>query len=232
MNEVKSELLVKERQLVIPGETLAMGLDFLPSSGCYREDNEIKAKLLGLVRLKDRFIGIIPLAGVYVPKLGDGVIGFVEDMQNTLWVVDINSPYDSILPLGEAVGEYIDLNKTDISIYYDIGDVVYAKVLSVSKTKSVVLTMNDQRSRKLMSGRILKITPSKVPRLIGKEGSMIELIKNKTKCQIIVGQNGIVWVKGEKEALASKAILTIENESHISGLTDKISAMLDKGELI
>lgn len=230
MNEIKSELLVKERQLVIPGETLAKGLDFLPSSGCYREDNEIKAKLLGLVRLKDRFIGIIPLAGVYVPKLGDGVIGFVEDMQSTLWVLDINSPYDAILPLGEAVGEYIDLNKTDISIYYDIGDVVYAKVLSVSKTKSVVLTMNDQRSRKLMSGRILKITPSKVPRLIGKEGSMIELIKNKTKCQIIVGQNGIVWIKGEKESLASKAILTIENESHISGLTDKISAMLDKGE--
>lgn len=230
MNEVKSELLVKERQLVIPGETLANGLDFLPSSGCYREDNEIKAKLLGLVRLKDRFIGIIPLAGVYVPKLGDGVIGFVEDMQNTLWVIDINSPYDAILPLGEAVGEYIDLNKTDISIYYDIGDVVYAKVLSVSKTKSVVLTMNDQRSRKLMSGRILKITPSKVPRLIGKEGSMIELIKNKTKCQIIVGQNGVVWLKGEKESLASKAILTIETESHISGLTDKISAMLDKGE--
>jgi len=232
MDEVKSELLVKERQLVIPGETLAMGLDFLPSSGCYREDNEIKAKLLGLIRLKDRFIGIIPLAGVYVPKLGDGVIGFVEDMQSTLWVLDINSPYDAILPLGEAVGEYIDLNKTDISIYYDIGDVVYAKVLSVSKTKSVVLTMNDQRSRKLMSGRILKITPSKVPRLIGKEGSMIELIKNKTKCQIIVGQNGVVWLKGEKEALASKAILTIENESHISGLTDKISAMLDKGELV
>jgi exosome complex component RRP4 len=230
MDEVKSELLVKERQLVIPGETLAKGLDFLPSSGCYREENEIKAKLLGLIRLKDRFIGIIPLAGVYVPKLGDGVIGFVEDMQSTLWVLDINSPYDAILPLGEAVGEYIDLNKTDISIYYDIGDVVYAKVLSVSKTKSVVLTMNDQRSRKLMSGRILKITPSKVPRLIGKEGSMIELIKNKTKCQIIVGQNGIVWLKGEKEALASKAILTIENESHISGLTDKISAMLDKGD--
>jgi len=76
----------------------------------------------------------------------------------------------------------------------------------------------------------LTITPSKVPRLIGKQGSMIELIKNKTNCQIIVGQNGVVWIKGEQEGLAAKAILTIENESHISGLTDKITAMLEKGE--
>jgi exosome complex component RRP4 len=229
-NEVKSEILVKERQLVIPGETLARGLDFLPSSGCYRENNELKSKLLGLVKLKDRFIGIIPLAGVYIPKTGDGIIGLVEDMQTTIWIVDINSPYDAILPLGEAVGEYVDLNRTDISIYYDIGDLIYAKVLNVSKSKQVQLTMNDHRARKLISGRVLTITPSKVPRLIGKQGSMIELIKNKTKCQIIVGQNGVVWIKGEQEGLAAKAILTIENESHISGLTDKITAMLEKGE--
>jgi exosome complex component RRP4 len=230
MNEVKSELLVKERQLVIPGETLARGLDFLPSSGCYRVDNEIKSKLLGLIKLKDRFIGIIPLAGVYIPKTGDGIIGLVEDMQTTIWIVDINSPYDAILPLGEAVGEYVDLNKTDISVYFDIGDIIYAKVLNVSKSKQVQLTMNDYRARKLMGGRILTITPSKVPRLIGKEGSMIELIKNKTKCQIIVGQNGVVWLKGEREGLAAKAILTIESESHTSGLTDRITAMLEKGE--
>jgi exosome complex component RRP4 len=228
--ETKSELLVKDRQLVIPGEILARGLDFLPSSGCYRVNNELKSKLLGLVKLKDRFIGIIPLAGVYIPKTNDGIIGSIEDMQTTIWIVDINSPYDAILPLSEAVGEYVDLNKTDISIYYDIGDLIYAKVLNVSKSKQVQLTMNDHRARKLIGGRVLTITPSKVPRLIGKEGSMIELIKNSTKCQIIVGQNGIVWIKGEKEGLAAKAVLTIENESHITGLTDKITAMLEKSE--
>ena len=230
MNEVKSEILVNERQLVIPGETLAMGLDFLPSTGSFREDSQIKSKILGLARIKDRFVSVIPLSGVYIPKVRDGVIGFVEDMQTTMWIVDINSPYTALLLLGEAVGEYVDLNKTDISIYYDIGDVIYSKVLSVSKTKRVQLTMDDHRTRKLIGGRILRITPSKVPRVIGKAGSMIEMIKDKTKCQIIVGQNGIIWIKGEKEGLATKAILTIERESHITGLTDKISALLDKGE--
>lgn len=230
MENIKSELLVKERQFVIPGETLATGLDFLPSSGCFRENNKIKAKLMGLAKVKERFIGVVPLAGVYIPKQGDGIIGSIEDMQTTMWIVDINSPYDAILTLGEAVGEYVDLTKTDISVYYDIGDLIYAKILNVSKSKQIQLTMNDHRARKLIGGRVLKITPSKVPRLIGKDGSMIELIKDKTKCQIIVGQNGIAWIKGEKEGLAAKAILTINVESHIVGLTDKISQLLEKGE--
>jgi exosome complex component RRP4 len=230
MNEAKSEILVEDRQMVIPGDTLATGLDFLPSTGSFRENNKIKSKILGLSKIKERFIGVIPLSGVYIPKPRDGVIGFIEDMQATMWIVDINSPYTALLLLGEAVGEYVDLNKTDISVYFDIGDVIYSKVLNVSKSKRVQLTMNDQRARKLIGGRILRITPSKVPRVIGKAGSMIEMIKDKTKCQIIVGQNGIIWIKGEKESLASKAILRIERESHITGLTDKISELLDKSE--
>lgn len=230
MDNIKSELLTQERQFVVPGEVLATGIDFLPSSGCFRENNKIKAKLMGLVRLKDRFIGVVPLAGVYIPKSGDGIIASVEDMQSTMWITNINSPYDAILTLGEAVGEYVDINKTDISVYYDIGDLVYAKVLNVSKSKQVQLTMNDHRARKLMGGRVMRITPSKVPRVIGKDGSMIELIKTKTNCQIIIGQNGIAWVKGEKESLAAKAILMINDESHLTGLTDKISQLLEKGE--
>ena len=151
MKESKSEVLVKEKEIVIPGQILARGLDYLPSNGCYRSNNEIKAKVIGLVRIKDRFIGIIPLAGVYVPKHGDGVIGTINDMQTTFWIVDINSPYDSILQLGEAVGEYVDLNKTDISTYFDVGDVIYAKVLNVTKSKNTTLTMNDYRAKKLIT---------------------------------------------------------------------------------
>jgi len=228
--DTESQVLVKERELVTPGDVLATGLDFLPSSGCYRENNKIKAKLLGLAKIKNRFIGIIPLSGVYVPRPGDGIVGFVKDMQSTSWIIDINSPYDALLVLGEAVGEFVDITKRDISVYYDIGDVIYAKVLNVTKSKHVQLTMNDHRAKKLSDGRIIKITPSKVPRLIGKQGSMIELIKNETKCQIIVGQNGIVWIRGEKEGLATRAVKMIEQESHVSGLTDNITELLQKGE--
>lgn len=224
----ESKLLVNERQLVIPGDALAEGLDFLPGLGCYRDNNIICSKVVGLVKLKDRFINVISLGGVYIPRQGDAILGLIEDVQSTFWIVDINSPYDGILPLSEAVGEYVDIQRTDISRYFDIGDIIYAKVLNVLRSKSVQLTMNDPRAKKLRGGRILTVTPSKVPRIIGKEGSMIELIKQNTGCQIIIGQNGVVWLKGEKEGLATKVILTIEKNSHTSGLTDRITEMLKK----
>lgn len=223
---MESEILVKEKQLVTPGDLLAKGLDYLPGSGCYRVNNEIKSKLMGVVKLKERLLSITPLSGVYIPKPGDGIVGIIDDMQSTFWIVDINSPYDALLTLSEAVSEYVDINRTDISTYFDIGDVIYAKVFNVSKTKSVQLSMNDYRAKKLRGGKIITITPSKVPRLIGREGSMIELIKQKTGCQIVVGQNGVIWLKGEKEALATKVVLMIEQNSHMEGLTDKITEFL------
>ena len=56
---------------------------------------------------------------------------------------------------------------------------------------------------------------------------MIELIKNKTGCHIIVGQNGVVWLKGDNEVLATKAVLMIEREAHVKGLTDIVTKLLE-----
>ena len=224
----ESKLLVKEKELVVPGDTIAKGLEYLPGAGCYRTDHEINSKMLGLLKVKDRMLSVIPLSGVYMPKPGDGVIGIIADMHSTFWIVDINSPYYSILQIGEAVKEYVDLSKTDISVYFDVGDVVYAKILNVTKAKNIQLSMADYRAKKLAGGRLLKITPSKVPRLIGKGGSMIELIKSKTGCQIVVGQNGLVWLRGTNESLASRAVEMVEEMAHTRGLTDRITKMLEE----
>lgn len=222
-----SELLAKERQLVLPGEILAKGIDFLPSGGTYRQGQEVRSKFLGLVRLKEKFLGVTPLSGVYVPKAGDGIVAMISEIQSSFWIMDINSPYDAILPLSEATEEYVDTAETDLSSIFDIGDIVFIKVLNVARSKHTSLTMNDYRAKKLIGGRLIRITPTKVPRVIGKEGTMVEMIKNRTGCQIVVGQNGVVWVKGMKEALAVKAVLTIEKEAHIEGLTDRIAKMLE-----
>ncbi len=221
------EILVEERELVIPGQTLAKGMDLLPGYGTYRDGEEIISKVTGLAKIKERIISVIPLCGKYIPRPGDGVIGIIDDVQPTFWNVNINSPYMGVLLLGEAVNEFVDVTKTDISKYYDIGEIIYAKVLQVSKSGVVTLSMKDPKAKKLKGGKIVRITPYKVPRVIGKSGSMVEMIKEKTKCHIIVGQNGIVWIKGENEALATKAILLIEKESHISGLTEKVCKMLE-----
>ena len=64
--------------------------------------------------------------------------------------------------------------------------------------------------------------------MIGKKGSMINMIKDKTNCKIVVGQNGLVWVKGDEdmEQLTKNIIHLIEAEAHTSGLTNKIKNKL------
>jgi len=62
---------------------------------------------------------------------------------------------------------------------------------------------------------------------------MVSMIKQATKCNITVGQNGLIWIDGSPkgELLAVNAIRKIEEESHLSGLTEKIEEFLNKNKI-
>ncbi|MBI2970891.1 MAG: RNA-binding protein [Candidatus Aenigmarchaeota archaeon] len=212
-----------KRKLVIVGEVLGDGK---AGHGAYEEHGRVHAKYIGLAEQKGDMHVVIPLTGIYNPKRGDGVIGKIADVIFSKWLVDINSPYEAVLPLSEATDEFIDMTRTDLTKYFDYGEVIFAEISNVSKTKNVQLSMKNRKCRKLRGGRLIKVTPAKVPRIIGKSGSMVEMIKELTGTQIVVGQNGIVWVKGDNEHIAVEAIHTIEEMSHVSGLTDRIKDML------
>jgi len=53
-------------------------------------------------------------------------------------------------------------------------------------------------------------------------------LREKTGCEITVGQNGLVWLNGtpEGELLAEKAIKLIEEKSHLEGLTERVEQFL------
>lgn len=224
-------ILKNEKELVVPGETLAEGLDCLPGYGAFREGDKILAKNVGIISIRERNVGVVALSGRYMPKAGDKIIGEVLDVQMSTWFLDINSPYQASLSIGEASEEYIERG-ADLSRFFDVGDVLYAKVISVSKHKNIQLTMKDVMCKKLRGGKIVSITPSKVPRLIGKAGSMISMIKEKTGCNIVIGQNGRVWIKGENEDLATQAVLMVNEKSHLDGLTGKVTEFLSANSTV
>ena len=218
---------VKDREFVVPGDIIVDSMEYLPGRSCFREGNSIISKRVGMVNLEGRVISVIPFRGIYMPAREDMVIGEVKDVQSNGWVVDINCPYQAYLPLSGVRG-YIDSSKTDMSKIYDVGDMIYAKVNMVNASKSVHLSMQDRICRKFLGGRILSVNPAKVPRIIGKRGSMIDMIKNKTGTRIVVGQNGIVWMEGEMEGLVLRIIKIIEDESHKEGLTNKVEKILEE----
>ena len=218
----------KTRKIVIPGEFLAPKRGRKVGDGAYFDGEKVYAKVLGIPKIEENEISVIPLSGAYIPVVGHRVIGRISEVEVSGWFVDINSPYMAFLPLAEGVNEFVDILKTDLSKYYDINEIIYCKISKVTKNKLVQVSMHDLGLRKLEGGVTIRVTPTKIPRIIGKRGSMINLIKRKTNCEIIPGQNGIVWIKGEKSDKAIEAILTIERESHVFGLTQKIERMLSK----
>ena len=213
-------------EVVLPGEFLAEREGKKIGRGVYLEDDKVYSKVLGIPRVEEDEISVIPLAGAYIPQVGQKVVGIISEVEISGWGVNINSPYSAFLPLAEGVEEFVDISRTDLSKFYDINDIIYCKILKVPKNKIVQVSMRDFGCKKLREGIIIKVTPTKVPRIIGKGGSMINLIKKKTGCEIIVGQNGIIWLRGERKDKAIEAILTVEKESHIIGLTEKIEKML------
>jgi exosome complex component RRP4 len=214
-----------ERKLVIPGDQLGEGR---AGHGAYEEDGKVFSGCVGLAEEKTGMHFVIPLSGIYNPKRGDGVIGKITEVSFSKWFVDINSPYEAVLSLADATDEFIDLTKTDMTKYFNYGELVFAEITTVSNTKNIQLSMRNRKCRKLRGGRLIKVTPAKVPRIIGKAGSMVEMIKEMTNTQIVVGQNGIVWVKGDHEDIAMDTIATIEKKSHVHGLTDHIKNLLEE----
>ena len=222
-----SKLNIKDKDVVTPGEIVAEGMDYLPSQGTFREGDDIIATRMGLAYIDGRVIKVIPLSGRYDPRPGDMVIARVIDMGFSAWYLDIGCANNAALPIRETQ-EYIE-NGADLSRYYKFGDYIVTKVIRVTRN-NIDVTMKEQGLRKLGVGRLLKVNTSKVPRIIGKQGSMISMIKEKTNCRIVVGKNGLVWLQGEPadEAVATKAIQTINEESHKEGLTEQIEALVSK----
>jgi exosome complex component RRP4 len=223
------KLIAKEKEIAVPGEALAEGMDNLPGVGTYREGESIIAGKLGLVYVDGRTIKLISLSGVYIPKRGDTIICKVIDVGFSGWRLDTNSPYSAMLGMKDATSEYI-ARGADLTQYYDLGDYIVCKITNVTSQKLVDVTMKGPGLRKLKGGRIIEVDSNKVPRIIGKQGSMVTMIKQGTDCNIVVGQNGLVWIFGKpaNELLAIRAIRKIEQESHLSGLTENIKSFLEK----
>ena len=220
-------LKIKNRDIVVPGELLGTG-DLLLGEGTYKRGKNVHSNILGLVDSKENFIKVIALNGRYIPKPKDVVIGVVKDISFSHWSLDLNSAYGGVLTVANGTDYFVNLDDEDISKIYGIGDAIVAKILNVSKAMNAGLTMKDRGLYKLSGGRIITITSTKVPRVIGRKGTMVQMIKDMTGCKITVGQNGRVWISGDNEELAVEAIKLIESKAHTPGLTENIRKFLEK----
>jgi exosome complex component RRP4 len=223
----------EKKQLVTPGELLAEG-DYLPGENTYVEENKIYAQRIGLVDADNKKVNVVALRAFYVPKVGDIVIGTVTEVGFNGWTVDIKSPYTAMLRASDVLSRPFKPQNDELSAVLNQGDLIVAKIASYDRAHDPQLTVGEPGLGKITRGQLLHVVPTKIPRVIGRKGSMISMIKQETNCQVILGLNGVILVTGktpEDEELAITAIRKIEQESHTSGLTDRITQLLKESKV-
>lgn len=215
----------EKRQIVIPGETIATGNEFLPGDGAYRDGVEVVASRYGIANIFDKHIRVVPVSGAYYPKRGNTIIATIVDITFNGWLLNFGGAQNAFLPVSE-VPRYV--NKNEMREFLDFGETVIVKVWDV-KSRGVDASMKMRGFGKIEGGMIISVGPNTVPRIIGKEGSMVKMIKGATGCNVTVAQNGKVWISGndvDKEIATKKIVEFISENATISGLTNKVESFI------
>lgn len=194
--------------MVLPGEVISESPQRLQNA--YVESGKTYSAIMGLYEPDSR--GIIPLEGSWTPNAEDTVVGVVSEQRNKVHIIDLTFFGRCLLVPGKF-DEYS----------FEPGDVIEARIREVENRKTIVLS----DGKLLEGGRIIRVRPKKVLRVIGKKNTMINQIREFTKTDIVVGLNGIVWLRGGNIELAEEAIFKIEREAHVSGLTESIRKYLE-----
>ena len=217
----------ENRKIVIPSQLLGNIKEKKAGKGTFVENGQIYSEIIGVLNDSSKYINVIPLKGRYDPIEKDFVIGIVEEPLQSSWLVDINAAYPALLHVNEVPWD-VDYGET--KKFLNHGDSIMAKVLQVNREKKLQITLKDRNLYKIKGGLILNVEPSKVPRIIGRKGSMIALLKKYTSCRIFVGQNGRIWIDGTEEGIRKviNVVRMIEDEALSYGLTNKVEELLKK----
>ena len=224
---------MNRRRYVIPGDVVTTG-PFRPEQNVILDGNKIISTMVGISEIYDDSAKVIPLAGKYIPKINDLVIGKVISHTSLSWELDINSCYVGFLPAQDVFGRDFSAHADELTSKLRSGDLVAARIANFDRTRDPLVTISDRDLGKIDSGDLVEISPSKIPRLIGKKGSMIQIIELATDAAVTIGQNGWIVVSCDTPhglLKAKKAIQMVDENAHVANLTDQVKEMLEsKGE--
>ncbi len=217
----------QDRDLVLPGDVLFEGRIRI-GENTYRNKDQVYATRLGLVNYSPENVNVVALESGYNPLVSDLVIGEVFDIDLGEWKINIGTQSEAVMGIPDAVDRPF---RTDFVMtrVLDVGDTIIAKIVDLDRRRTPILSILGPGLGKIYDGFIIRITPSKIPRLIGKKGSMINMIIKETGCRVVIGQNGRILISGpsrEREEMVVKVVNKIELEAHTSGLTNRTQEFL------
>jgi exosome complex component RRP4 len=200
------------KRIVTPGELITDQRKKL-GDNIYIKENKIYSSVLGILNESDDYISVVALNGPYLPRVGDGVIGIVKNVTQVGYVIDIKTNQDCFFPKSLLTKE---LTK---------GQMLFARVKSTNDSVDL------ENINILPKGNLISVSSVKIPRIIGKNESMLNVLKNNTESNILVGKNGWIWYVSKKPVLLENAINLITTNSQKSNLTNTVEEYLKKSKV-
>ena len=217
---------MSENQFVLPGDVIVTG-DYRPEQNVILEGNRLMSTAIGFSEIKDDMVTVTPLTGLYTPKTDDLVIGKIVSHNALSWEVDINSYYSGILTASDIFGKDYSPSRDDLSLKLKTGDIILARIANVN-SRDPLITITGENLGKIDSGELIKISPTKIPRLTG---SVIQTIEASTNATTTAGQNGLIILKCDNSTGLKKAIVSIKMigmAQYDANLEEKIQKFLDE----
>ncbi len=208
--KAKPTFYVQQKDIVLPGDLIAEGPVEYSTMFIYKEEEKHYASVPGFIEIKNNRIYLTPIEQAYVPRVNDVVIGIVTDIGNTYWMVDLNSPYEGQLPLNETPLKQTHTLGDALRKYLDIGDYVIVKIIAFDRNRDPLLSLKGRDLGKITGGKIVEVKLSKIAWILGKKKSMIEAIAKETGTNIMVTNNGRIWITGKDGVVEDIAVLAIK----------------------
>jgi exosome complex component RRP4 len=214
--------------LVIPGDKISSDTSDRLGHGVIKLNGEMIATKLGYVVVKAGEISITPIHTAYFPRPGDLVIAYIEGMRSNIWFIDLNAPFNAILPMSLAPMK-IDYGGTRDAM--NVGTTILCRVQEVDEAHSSVVTMKGMGLRKVNSGFVDTIPPHLVGTISSGSNAIINQLKDTSNCRIILGANGRIWVDGEPEGIriVRDALAFVRDNEHSTDLASAFASHLANG---
>ncbi len=220
--------LAASGSLVIPGDKISSDTSGQLGHGVIKVNDELIATKLGYLVEKSGEVSILPVHTAYFPRPGDLVVGYIEGMRSNIWFIDLNAPFNAILPMSLAPMK-IEYGGTRDAM--DVGTTILCRVQEVDEAHSSVVTMKGMGLRKVNSGFVDTIPPHLVGTISSGSNAIIQQLKDASNCRIILGANGRIWVDGEPEGIriVRDALAYARDNQHSTELAAGIASQLANG---
>lgn len=224
-----------KRVIALPGIPIYKGQAQRIDEKIIKDFRGYVASLVGVAQISNKTIDLIPYKDIYRPVKGDYIVGVVVGYAPNGWFIDIGSYVKAFLPAADVLNKRFDPRKDELSKYFKIGDILGLYVSEVRRLGNLLVTVKDVKKAKdkklgrLSDYYIIKVWSTKLPRIIGKKGSMVKLLKEKLNGDLIIAQNGVILYKGpyEKFVILNKIIALITAKTFATGLTEYVNDLIN-----